>query len=141
MFLRPNNRSKDGKAHTYCYVGLELWKRLELDQFYEELVDEEQADVPWSRIAALLATNRLCEPASELAVEERWYPATALDDLLGIAEGKVNDTRLYRCLDRVIPHKTKLERHLRQRYGELFAATFDVLLYDLTSSYVEGEAE
>jgi transposase len=223
MFLRPNNRTKDGKAHTYwslvetvrtpdgprqrtlcylgelngsaqvrwlktievfneqgesrqlklfpadveppeddpnvarvllnkvrlersrqfgnCYVGLELWKRLELDQFYEELVDEEAADVAWSRIAALLAINRLCEPSSELAVEERWYPATALDDLLGIAEGKVNDSRLYRCLDRLIPHKTKLERHLRQRYGELFAATFDVLLYDLTSSYVEGEAE
>jgi transposase len=223
MFLRPNNRSKDGKAHTYwslvetirtadgprqrtlcylgelngsaqarwlktievfneqgesrqlklfpaeveppeddpnvarvllnrvrlersrqfgnCYVGLDLWKRLELDQFYEELIDEKQAEVPWSRIAALLAINRLCDPSSELAVEERWYPATALDDLLGIAEGKVNDTRLYRCLDRLIPHKTKLERHLRQRYGELFAATFDVLLYDLTSSYVEGEAE
>jgi transposase len=223
MFLRPNNRSKDGKAHTYwslvetirtpagprqrtlcylgelngsaqtrwlktievfneqgesrqlklfpaeveppeddpnvarvllnkvrlersrqfgnCYVGLDLWKRLELDHFYAELIDEKQAEVPWSRIAALLAINRLCEPTSELAVEERWYPATALDDLLGIAEGKVNDTRLYRCLDHLIPHKTKLERHLRQRYGELFAATFDVLLYDLTSSYVEGEAE
>src|SRR5438477_11603424 len=124
-----------------CYVGLELWKRLELDQFYEELIDEEPADVAWSRIAALLAINRLCEPRSELSVEERWYPATALDDLLGIAEGKVNDTRLYQCLDRLIPHKTKLERHLRQRYGELFAATFDVLLYDLTSSYVEGQAE
>lgn len=124
-----------------CYVGLELWKQLELDRFYEELVDEEPADVAWSRIAALLAINRLCEPSSELSVEERWYPATALDDLLGIAEGKVNDTRLYRCLDHLIPHKTKLERHLRQRYGELFAATFDVLLYDLTSSYVEGEAE
>jgi transposase len=223
MFLRPNNRSKDGKAHTYwslvetvrtpdgprqrtlcylgelngsaqsrwlktievfneqgesrqlklfpaeveppeddpnvarvllnkvrlersrqfgnCYVGLDLWKRLRLDQFYEALVDEDASDVAWSRIAALLAINRLCEPSSELAVEERWYPATALDDLLGIAEGKVNDTRLYRCLDRLIPHKTKLERHLRERYGELFAATFDVLLYDLTSSYVEGEAE
>ena len=124
-----------------CYVGLDLWKWLELDRFYEELVDEEPADVAWSRIAALLAINRLCEPGSELSVEERWYPATALDDLLGIAEGKVNDTRLYRCLDRLIPHKIKLERHLRQRYGELFAATFDVLLYDLTSSYVEGEAE
>jgi transposase len=124
-----------------CYVGLELWKRLELDRFYEELVDEEAADVAWSRIAALLAINRLCEPTSELGVEERWYPATALDDLLGIAEGKVNDTRLYRCLDHLIPHKTKLERHLRQRYGELFAVSFDVLLYDLTSSYVEGEAE
>src|SRR5712671_341244 len=124
-----------------CYVGLDLWKRLELDHFYEELIDKKQAAVPWSRIAALLAINRLCEPSSELAVEQRWYPATALDDLLGIAEGKVNDTRLYRCLDHLIPHKTKLERHLRQRYGELFAATFDVLLYDLTSSYVEGQAE
>src|SRR5204863_5274734 len=119
----------------------ELWTRLELGHFYEELIDKKQAAVPWSPIAALLAINRLCEPSSELAVEQRWYPATALDDLLGIAEGKVNDTRLYRCLDRLIPHKTKLERHLRQRYGELFAATFDVLLYDLTSSYVEGEAE
>jgi hypothetical protein len=105
-----------------CYVGLELWKRLKLDQFYEERIDEKQADVLWSRIAALLAINRLCEPASELAVEERWYPATALDDLLGIAEGKVNDTRLYRCLDQLIPHKTKLEQHLRQRYGELSLA-------------------
>jgi transposase len=124
-----------------CYVGLELWKCLELDRFYEEHVDREPADVAWSRIAALLAINRLCEPGSELSVEEGWYPATALDDLLGIAEGKVNDTRLYRCLDRLIPHKTKLERHLRQRYGELFATTFDVLLYDLTSSYVEGRAE
>jgi transposase len=64
-----------------------------------------------------------------------------LDDLLGIAEGKVNDTRLYRCLDRMLPHKTKLERHLKQRYGELFGAEFDVLLYDLTSTYVEGAAD
>src|SRR5438874_8263735 len=134
-------RMERSRQFVNCYVGLELWKRLELDQFYEELIDEEPADVAWSRIAALLAINRLCEPRSELSVEERWYPATALDDLLGIAEGKVNDTRLYRCLDRLIPHKTKLERHLRQRYGELFAATFDVLLYDLTSSYVEGQAE
>jgi transposase len=134
-------RMERSRQFGNCYVGLELWKRLKLDQFYEELVDKDEADVAWSRIAALLAINRLCEPTSELAVEERWYPATALDDLLGIAEGKVNDTRLYRCLDHLIPHKTKLERHLRQRYGELFAATFDVLLYDLTSSYVEGEAE
>jgi transposase len=85
--------------------------------------------------------NRLCAPGSELAIEERWYPATALDDLLGIEEGKINDTRLYRCLDRILRHKTKLERHLKQRYGELFGAEFDVLLYDLTSTYVEGAAE
>ena len=124
-----------------CWLGLELWRHLELDRFFEARLDKQAADVPWSRVVAVLAINRLCEPTSELAVEERWYPATALDDLLGIAEGKVNDTRLYRCLDQVIPHKTKLEQHLRQRYGELFAANFDVLLYDLTSSYVEGEAE
>ena len=124
-----------------CWLGLELWKRLELDRFFEAAVDQEPADVPWSRVAALLAINRLCAPGSELAIEQRWYPATALDDLLGIEEGKLNDTRLYRCLDRILPHKTKLERHLKERYGELFGAEFDVLLYDLTSTYVEGAAE
>jgi len=126
-----------------CFLGLELWKRLELDRFWEALLDgpEEAAEVRWSRIAALLAINRLCAPGSELAIEERWYPSTALDDMLGIEAGKINDTRLHRCLDRLLPHKTKLERHLTRRYGELFAAEFDVLLYDLTSSYVEGAAE
>jgi len=124
-----------------CWLGLELWKRLALDRFFEEAMDEYKADVPWSRVAAVLAINRLCAPGSELAVEERWYPSTALDDLVGIEEGKINDTRLYRCLDRMLPHKTKLERHLKQRYGELFGAEFDVLLYDLTSTYVEGAAE
>jgi transposase len=124
-----------------CFLGLELWKRLELDRFFEQAVDDESADVPWSRVAALLAINRLCAPGSELAIEQRWYPSTALDDLLQIEDGKINDTRLYRCLDRILPHKTKLERHLKNRYGELFGAEFDVLLYDLTSTYVEGAAE
>jgi transposase len=124
-----------------CWLGLELWKRLELDRFFEEAVDKQEVDVPWSRIAAVLAINRLCAPGSELAIEERWYPSTALDDLLGIEEGKINDTRLYRCLDQILAHKTKLERHLKQRYGELFGAEFDVLLYDLTSTYVEGAAQ
>src|SRR5208283_3421083 len=124
-----------------CFLGLELWKRLELDRFFEQAADDNAADVPWSRVAALLAINRLCAPGSELAIEQRWYPSTALDDLLGIEEGKINDTRLYRCLDRILPHKTKLERHLKERYGALFGAEFDVLLYDLTSTYVEGAAE
>jgi transposase len=124
-----------------CYLGWELWKQLELDRFFEETIDADKADVRWSRVAALLAINRLCEPGSELAIEQRWYPSTALDDLLEIGEDKINDTRLYRCLDRILPHKTKLERHLKQRYGELFGAEFDVLLYDLTSTYVEGAAE
>jgi len=124
-----------------CFLGWELWKRLELDRFFEQAVDGESADVPWSRVTALLAINRLCAPGSELAIEQRWYPSTALDDLLRIEDGKINDTRLYRCLDRILPHKTKLERHLKNRYGELFGAEFDVLLYDLTSTYVEGAAE
>jgi transposase len=124
-----------------CFLGLDLWKRLELDRFFEQTLDQETADVPWSRVAALLAINRLCAPGSELAIEQRWYPSTALDDLLEIEEGKINDTRLYRCLDRILPHKTKLERHLKDRYGALFRAEFDVLLYDLTSTYVEGAAE
>jgi transposase len=124
-----------------CFLGLELWRRLGLDRFWEGLLDDQAADVPWSRVAAVLAINRLCAPGSELAIEERWYPTTALEDLLAIPEGSLNDTRLYRCLDRLLPHKTKLERHLRERYGELFGAEFDVLLYDLTSSYVEGAGE
>jgi len=124
-----------------CFLGWEMWKRLALDGFFEEAVDGDAADVPWSRVAALLAIHRLCAPGSELALEERWYPSTALDDLLEIEEGKINDTRLYRWLDRILPYQTKLERHLKERYGELFGAEFDVLLYDLTSSYVEGAAE
>src|SRR5215831_1002700 len=124
-----------------CWLGWELWRRLGLDGFFAERLDGQAADVPWSRVAAVLAINRLCAPGSELAIEERWYPNTALDDLLGIEEGKINDTRLYRCLDRILPHKTQLEQHLKQRYGELFGAEFDVLLYDLTSTYVEGAAD
>ena len=123
-----------------CLLGLTLWRQLQLDDFFAARVDQADADVPWSRIAAILAINRLCAPGSELAIEERWYPTTALEDLLHIPDGKVNDSRLYRALDQVLPHKTALERHLTTRYGELFAAEFDVLLYDLTSSYVEGAA-
>jgi len=124
-----------------CYLGLELWQQLGLAEFFAQHLDVDGADVPWSRVAAVLAINRLCAPGSELAVEQHWYPSTALDDLLHIESGKINDTRLYRCLDRLLPLKTKIEQHLKQRFGELFQAEFDVLLYDLTSTYVEGTAE
>jgi hypothetical protein len=124
-----------------CYLGLELWRRLELDRFFAQTVDDDPADVPWSRVAALLAIHRLCGPGSELGIEQRWYPSTAWDDLLGIEAGKINDTRLYRCLDRILPHQMELERHLKDRYGARFGAEFDVLLYELTSTYGEGAAE
>jgi hypothetical protein len=93
---------------------------LGLDGVFEPAMDEEAVEVPWSGVAAVLAINRLCAPGSELAIEERWYPSTALDDLLEIEKGKISDTRLYCCLDRILPHKTKLEQNLKQRYGELF---------------------
>ena len=124
-----------------CYLGLHLWKQLGLDRFFEERLDADRAEVPWSRVAAVLAINRLCAPGSELGIEERWYPSTAMEDLLAIPEGKLNDTRLYRCLDKLLPEKTRMEQHLKRKYGELFEAQFEVLLYDLTSTYVEGAAE
>jgi len=124
-----------------CYLGWELWRRLKLDEFFQGAIDTDGADVAWSRVAAILGINRLCAPGSELALEQQWYPGTSLGDILHIEEGKINDTRLYRCLDRILPLKTKLEQHLKQRYGELFGAEFDVMLYDLTSTYVEGAAE
>jgi hypothetical protein len=124
-----------------CYLGWELWRRLKLDEFFASAIDTDGADVAWSRIAAVLGINRLCAPGSELAIEQCWYPSTALGDVLHIEDGKLNHTRLYRCSDRILPQKTKLEQHLKQRYGELFSAEFDVMLYDLTSTYVEGAAE
>jgi hypothetical protein len=103
-----------------CYLGWELWRLLKLDEFFSSRLDHDGADVPWSQVAAVLVINRLCAPGSELAIEQRWYPTTALGDVLQIEEGKINDTRLYRCLDRLLPEKGQLEQHLKQRYGEMF---------------------
>jgi hypothetical protein len=122
------------------WLGWQLWQRLGLATFCEATLDGQPAEVPWSRIAAILAINRLCAPGSELAIEARWYASTALDDLLDVAPARVNTDRLYRCLDGLLPHKAALEQHLATRYGELFGAQYEVLLYDLTSTYVEGLA-
>lgn len=125
------------------YAGWVLWKRLGLDAFYQKAIDgavTRTADVPWSAIAAILAINRLCAPRSELFIDEQWYRLTAMDDIVGVPEPKVHKDRLYACLDRLIEKKTELERHLKAKWGELFKATYDVLLYDLTSTYFEGEA-
>lgn len=122
------------------YLGWHLWQRLGLPAFWAQGIDAVPAEVPWSRIAAILAINRVCAPGSELAIEARWYGSSALDDLLGVAAAQVNTDRLCRCLDLLLPHKAALERHLTARYGELFGTQVEVLLYDLTSTYVEGEA-
>jgi len=91
-------------------------------------------------MAAILVIARLCEPASELHIAEDWYRRTALDDLLGVAAERVNDDRLYRALDRLLPHKEALEAHLKERVGALFELDYELLLYDVTSTYFEGQA-
>jgi transposase len=123
------------------WLAWTLWRMLHLDAVCAGFLGEGREDVPWSTMASILVMARLCEPSSELHVAERWYARTALDDLLGVPAEKVNDDRLYRALDRLLPHKEALERHLKSRLGELFAVTYDLLLYDVTSTYFEGEAE
>ena len=97
--------------------------------------------VPWAQVAAVLVIARLTAPSSELHIAEAWYRTTALEDLLGLPAEHVDDNRLYRALDRLLPNKPALEQHLRRRLGELFALEYDLLLYDVTSTYFEGLAE
>ena len=118
-----------------------LWRMLQLDELLERVMDRGREDVPWRTVAAILAIARFCEPSSELHIEEKWYPRTALEELIGVPCEKVHTDRLYEGLDRLLPHKEAIEKHLRQRFGELFALQCDLLLYDVTSTYFEGEME
>jgi len=122
------------------WLGVTLWRALGLDTVCAEILPAGRESVPWSLVAAIEVIARLCEPASELYVAERWYARTALEDLLGVAAELINDDRLYRLLDHLIWHKSDLEHHLRRRLGELFQLEYDLLLYDVTSTYFEGLA-
>ena len=123
------------------WLGWRLWRALALDRFCEDRLVEGRERAPWPAIAAILVIARLCEPASELHIAEDWYRRTALDDLLGVPAERVNDDRLYRALDRLLPHKQALETHLKERLGALFDLDYELLLYDVTSTYFEGQAE
>jgi hypothetical protein len=123
------------------WLGWRLWRALALDRFCEDRLVEGRERAPWPAIAAILVIARLCEPASELHIAEDWYRRTALDDLLGVPPERVNDDRLYRALDRLLPHKQALETHLKERLGALFDLDYELLLYDVTSTYFEGQAE
>ena len=120
------------------YLGLLLWHRLGFPEFCKEHMPEGREAIPWSVMACILIVARFCAPSSELQIAESWYDKTALDDLLGVPVDRVNDDRLYRSLDALLPHKDSLCRHLQNRYGELFGETFDFLFYDITSTYFEG---
>ena len=116
-----------------------LWRLLELDGLLERRLSEGREEVPWSRVAAILTLARFCEPSSELHIEETWYRRTALEDLLGVPVEKVHTDRLYAGLDQLLPHKEAIERHLKERLGALFDLKCDFLLYDITSTYFEGQ--
>ncbi len=123
------------------WLAWQLIRRLGLDAFLEQTLPRGGEEIRWSAMSLVLVIARLCHPSSELYIAEHFYRQTALADLLGIPDAKVNDARLYRTLDRLLPHKEKLEIHLNNRLGELFDLEYDLLLYDVTSTYFEGKAE
>jgi transposase len=131
------------RARPYgnCWLGCELWRQLQLDRFWSEKLPRGRESVAWPQVLELLVVNRLIEPGSEFRVHRHWFDHSAMDVLLGQDFAVAEKDRLYRCLDRVLEHKQELFVHLQQRWKDLFDAEFDLLLYDLTSTYVEGEAE
>jgi transposase len=123
------------------WLALRLIKKLGLDDFLEKHLSVGRAHVRWSSMALILVICRLCKPSSELYIAEHFYRETALAEMLGVPVGRVNEMRLYRALDQLLPHKEELEVFLKNRLGELFDLEYDLLLYDVTSTYFEGQAK
>ena len=121
------------------WLALGLWRLLGLDTLLSRVMPCGREQAPWPTVAAILTTARLCEPSSELHIEDTWYRRTALPDLLGVAVQQVHTDRLYAGLDQLLPHKRTLEKHLKERLGNLFDLKYDLLLYDITSTYFEGQ--
>jgi transposase len=124
-----------------CWLASELWRQLGLTEFWQERLPAGREDIGWEKVLRLLVVNRLLEPGSELRVHRHWFVESAMDALLETDFAVAGKDRLYRCLDRIVEHKQELFVHLKQKWAELFAADFEVLLYDLTSTYFEGEME
>jgi transposase len=131
------------RARPYgnCWLACELWGQLELDRFWEEKLPRGREEASWAQVLELLVVNRLIDPGSEFRLHREWFDHSAMDVLLRADFAVAEKDRLYRCLDRILEHKQDLFVHLERRWKNLFDAQFDVLLYDLTSTYVEGEAE
>jgi transposase len=121
------------------WLALSLIGKLGLRGELDRLLPAGREEVPWSVMALVLVICRLCDPSSELRIAEHLFERTALAELLGVGAGKINDDRLYRALDELLPHKAALEIHLKKRLGELFNLSYDLLLYDVTSTYFEGQ--
>jgi transposase len=124
-----------------CWLACELWQQLGLDEFWQERLPEAREAVSWEKVLRLLVVNRWLDPGSEFRVHRQWFLDSAMDELLQTDFVVAEKDRLYRCLDRVLEHKRELFVWLRQKWADLFSADFEVLLYDLTSTYFEGEME
>jgi len=124
-----------------CWLASELWDQLELQEFWQSRLGTGREAVSWEKVLRLLVVNRLLEPGSEFRVHRHWFVESGMDVLLEEDFSVAGKDRLYRCLDRILEHKAELFVWLRQKWAELFAADFEVLLYDLTSTYFEGEME
>jgi transposase len=121
------------------YLAWTLWRLLGLDVLLPQHLPAGREEVPWATVAAILCIARFCRPSSELSIEKHFYPASALEDILGVEPAKVHTDRLYAGLDELLKQKKVIERHLHQRLGQLFELSYDLLLYDLTSTYFEGQ--
>jgi transposase len=132
---------EDPRCFGGPWLALQVIKKLGLFGLLEGLMPPGREEVPWPVMSLVLVICRLCDPSSELKIAESIYERSALPELLGVGAEKVNDDRLYRALDRLLPHKTELEKHLKTRLGELFELKYDLLLYDVTSTYFEGQAQ
>ena len=124
-----------------CWLACELWQQLGLDEFWQQRLPAGRESVSWEKVLRLLVVNRLLGPGSEFRVHRQWYVDSAMDELLDTGFEVAEKDRLYRCLDRVLEHKQELFVYLKQKWADLFGADFEVLLYDLTSTYFEGEME
>jgi len=129
------------QAWGNCWLGCELWHQFRLDEFWSAQLPSQREAVPWERVLQLLVVNRLIDPGSEFRLHRQWFDQSAMAELLGVDFAVAEKDRLYRCLDRIGDRKQELFVYLRQRWQDLFGAQFDILLYDLTSTYFEGEAE
>jgi len=124
-----------------CWLALQLWQQLELDSFWRPKFARAQGNTPWLKVLKTLVVYRLIDPGSEWRLHRQWFDASAMADLLDSDFALAEKNALYRCLDKLAAHKDALFKFLVQRWGELFGAKFDVLLYDLTSTYFETDED
>jgi len=124
-----------------CWLALQLWQALELDRFWGPHLLPSREGTPWLKVLKTLVAYRLIDPGSEWRLHRQWYDASAMADLLEADFGLAEKNTLYRCLDKLVAHKDELFKFLLRRWGELFGAKFDVLLYDLTSTYFETDED